>query len=95
MEKFNGTVGPWVVSESKETLKNGVVMLQIDAPAASCENIIQVVHDELFNQGEANANLVATAPELLDFAIEIVNTLSEDALMHAKGKLLINKALGK
>ena len=96
MEKFKGTPGPWRVSEKRGDLidirhnSNGIGAISL--------NLAHVVaRQSWLKEAEANAKLIAAAPELLEALQFIINDCSRMIPKCAEEKAMaaINKALGE
>ena len=91
MEKFKGTPGPWInVGGWVDAKKSGdlsSIICAIDSVAS--------INPESVN--DANANLIAAAPELLEALIKLVDVV--DGMVHGPSTdaahAAINKALGE
>ena len=96
MKKFKGTPGPWRVSEKHGDLidirynNNGIGAISL--------NLAHVVaRQSWLKEAEANAKLIAAAPELLEALQFIINDCSRMIPKRAEDKAIaaINKALGE
>ena len=63
------TAGPWIVDESHEVDHQHLVWAE--------DVIIAEVCEDQHNQGEANARLIASAPDLLEACREALNVLED------------------
>ena len=95
MTQFKGTPGPWRVSEKRGDLID--IRHENNEPGAMSLNLAQVVaRQSWLKEAEANARLIAAAPELLEALQMIMNgdfympKESADAALAA-----INKATGE
>ena len=66
--KFKGTQGPWEVADIDDGWKDCV------SARAARGNVIAVAHNEDRATAEADARLIAAAPELLDVLQAIVSS---------------------
>ena len=93
MAQFKGTPGPWRVSEKRGDLID--IRHENNEPGAMSLNLAQVVaRQSWLKEAEANAQLIAAAPELL----EALQDLQARACIYAntsKAKAVINKATGE
>lgn len=96
MKWFKGTPGPWRVSEKRGDLidirhnSNGIGAISL--------NLAHVVaRQSWLKEAEANAKLIAAAPELLEALQFIINDCSRMIPKCAEDKAIaaINKALGE
>ena len=96
MERFKGTPGTWRVSEKRGDLidirhnSNGIGAISL--------NLAHVVaRQSWLKEAEANAKLIAAAPELLEALQFIINDCSRMIPKCAEDKAIaaINKALGE
>lgn len=105
MKEFKGTPGPWRVSEKRGDLidirhnNNGIGAISL--------NLAHVVaRQSWLKEAEANAKLIAAAPELLEALQELISGYEDreksgmfDMLVHGdlieKANSAINKALGE
>lgn len=70
MAQFKGTPGPWRVSEKRGDLID--IRHENNEPGAMSLNLAQVVaRQSWLKEAEANARLIAAAPELLE-ALQII-----------------------
>lgn len=70
MTQFKGTPGPWRVSEKRGELID--IRHENNEPGAMSLNLAQVVaRQSWLKEAEANARLIAAAPELLE-ALQII-----------------------
>lgn len=107
MKQFKGTKGPWYVSERRGDLID--IRHDNSGPGEISLNLARVVARRSWSkQAEANAKLIAAAPELLEALQELIcgyehkgyldddlfdMTISGDDIKRAV--LAINKALGE
>lgn len=100
MEKFKGTPGPWRVSEKRGDLID--IRHENNEPGAMSLNLAHVVaRQSWLKEAEANAKLIAAAPELLEALQKMVskaykqnwNDAYPEELQSAQAA--INKALGE
>lgn len=84
---FKGTPGPWVIDEWSMTGINS------ESKHVALVNYSHhgLPNDVYGDEHEANANLIAAAPELLEALIEIRKLVAH----HDKADLAIAKALGQ
>lgn len=72
MTQFKGTPGPWRVSEKRGDLID--IRHENNEPGAMSLNLAQVVaRQSWLKEAEANARLIAAAPELLEALQMIMN----------------------
>lgn len=103
MEKFKGTPGPWfrvsLLTNSKLAIKSASKTF----PIANAMVIDLSRHENKFapdSEAEANANLIAAAPDLLEviqIALEMLNkgvNISTHMALHENIKAAVAKALG-
>lgn len=95
MTQFKGTPGPWEVSEKRGDLID--IRHENNEPGAMSLNLAQVVaRQSWLKEAEANARLIAAAPELLE-ALQLI--MNGDFYMPKESadvaKLAINKATGE
>ncbi|MEY0558841.1 hypothetical protein [Providencia sp. PROV113] len=85
--EFKGTPGPWVIDEWSMTGINS------ESKHVALVNYSHhgLPNDVYGDEHEANANLIAAAPELLEALIEIRKLVAH----HDKADLAIAKALGQ
>lgn len=85
--EFKGTPGPWVIDEWSMTGINS------ESKHVALVNYSHhgLPNDVYGDEHEANAHLIAAAPELLEALIEIRKLVSH----HDKADLAIKKALGE
>lgn len=100
MEKFKGTPGPWRVSEKRGDLID--IRYNDSVVGAISLNLAHVVAlQSWLKEAEANAKLIAAAPELLEALQRCESVLSNiplevsdvEDLLYARAA--INKALGE
>ena len=96
MKEFQGTPGPWRVSEKRGDLidirhnDNGIGAISL--------NLAHVVaRQSWLKEAEANAKLISAAPELLDALQFIINDCSRmiPKCAEDKARSAIKKALGE
>jgi len=105
MNDFKGTPGPWRVSEKRGDLID--IRHENNEPGAMSLNLAHVVSRQSWlKEAEANAKLIASAPELLEALQNLMDSYHEfrekrgradyplNPLMQAAHDA-INKALGK
>ena len=92
MNRFKGTQGQWKVSD---------VSKQKDWIGVATENrVVAICHNYEEEHQKYDAQLIATAPDLLEALIEIVETnkgskiISATSIAISRAEQLINKALG-
>lgn len=96
MTQFKGTPGPWRVSEKRGDLID--IRHENNEPGAMSLNLAHVVaRQSWLKEAEANAHLIAAAPELLE-ALQaclswVNNGIARD--VHVKATKAIKKALGE
>lgn len=95
MEKFKGTPGPWRVGERRGDLID--IRHNNKGIGAISLNLARVVaRQSWLKEAEANASLIAAAPELLEALINLVDVV--DDMVHGPSTdaahAAINKALG-
>lgn len=100
MEKFKGTPGPWRVSEKRGDLID--IRYNDSVVGAISLNLAHVIaRQSWLKEAEANAKLIAAAPELLEALQRCESVLSNiplevcdvEDLLYARAA--INKALGE
>ena len=83
MTQFKGTPGPWRVSEKRGDLID--IRHENNEPGAMSLNLAQVVaRQSWLKEAEANARLIAAAPELLEalqMALEWIDAVPSDTLL--------------
>lgn len=93
MKEFKGTPGPWRVSEKRGDLID--IRHDNNGPGAMSLNLAHVVaRTSWLKEAEANAKLIAAAPELL----EALRDLEARACIYvntSEAKAAIAKALGE
>jgi len=101
MKTFKGTPGPWL----KEVIKGNIMVtggkIYPKRPEFNSLSIkVGYISDDdcgnptcCCTEEHANAQLIAVAPELLEFAIEMVKRYPTSPWIYEKGQELINKAL--
>lgn len=87
MKRFKGTPAPWVIDEWSMTGINS------ESKHVALVNYSHhgLPNDVYGDEHDANANLIAAAPELLEVLIEIRKLVAH----HDKADLAIAKALGE
>lgn len=98
MKEFKGMPGPWVASKTDRSI--GPVSRDDDQSYGMIIPVawVEFDGDDAFQQ--ANANLIAAAPELLESLLGIVNmdyqpTEDESDKVYLKARAAISKALGE
>ena len=76
MSNFKGTKGKWRVYPSKG-FSNEFYICDVDC---------------VFGEQEANALLISKAPEMLEFIINVFNTMPNGSVIQEKAKQLIKEA---
>lgn len=93
MSEFKGTPGPWFITGSMtkyiEARIDGGMIQEVAACGPTHED------NGYGAQQNANANLIAAAPELLEALQEVVRISDRKHDAWDKAKAAINKALGK
>lgn len=94
MSEREHTPGPWFINRESEDVIEGKLSIEsVNAETQPSYFIAQV--DECKSQ-EANARLIAAAPELLEFAEEwLCMQGSDENYMTAKARAAIAKATGE
>ena len=93
MTQFKGTPGPWRVSEKRGDLID--IRHENNEPGAMSLNLAQVVaRQSWLKEAEANAQLIAAAPELLE-ALQDLQARACIYVNTSKAKAVINKATGE
>ena len=93
MAQFKGTPGPWRVSEKCGDLID--IRHENNEPGAMSLNLAQVVaRQSWLKEAEANARLIAAAPELLE-ALQDLQARACIYVNTSKAKAVINKATGE
>ena len=93
MAQFKGTPGPWRVSEKRGDLID--IRHENNEPGAMSLNLAQVVaRQSWLKEAEANARLIAAAPELLE-ALQDLQARACIYVNTSKAKAVINKATGE
>ena len=98
MEEFKGTKGPWIASTSDRSI--GPVCRDDDQSYGMILPVAWVEFDGKPGHHQANANLIAAAPELLEALQDLLIRTAEvdefgDDYTFAKARASLNKALGK
>ncbi|EIN1803827.1 hypothetical protein LOH90_004331 [Salmonella enterica] len=95
MKEFKGTPGPWVASTTDRSI--GPVSRDDDQSYGMIFPIAWVEFDGNQEYQQANANLIAAAPELLEALQFIINDCSRmiPKCAEDKANAAINKALGE
>lgn len=97
MEEFKGTPGPWVASTTDRSV--GPVCREDDQSYGMILPVAWVEFDGKPGHQQANANLIAAAPELLEALQGMfgINKLDGEGQQKRwdKARDAINKALGK
>jgi hypothetical protein len=91
------TKGPWVTEDETSINEHGAVGIDISNLHGSTENLATVwCFDTDDEEGNANARLIAAAPELLEVLIEIKNNTDiwDNLFLFQKERIndVINKA---
>ena len=93
MTQFKGTPGPWRVSEKRGDLID--IRHENNEPGAMSLNLAQVVaRQSWLKEAEANARLIAAAPELLE-ALQDLQARACIYVNTSKAKAFIAKATGE
>lgn len=93
MTQFKGTPGPWRVSEKRGDLID--IRHENNEPGAMSLNLAQVVaRQSWLKEAEANARLIAAAPELLE-ALQDLQARACIYVNTSKAKASIAKATGE
>ena len=82
MNKLKHTQGPWNI-ESK-----------FDATQVLISSKDQFICNTLYSNDEANARLIACAPEMLDMVISLYTLINPSGLIEVQMRHLIEKATG-
>lgn len=98
MKEFKGTPGPWVASKTDRSI--GPVSRDDDQSYGMILPVAWVEFDGNDAYQQANANLIAAAPDLLEALLGIVNmdyqpTDDESDKVYLKARTAISKALGE
>lgn len=96
MKEFKGTPGQWRVSEKRGDLID--IRHENNEPGAMSLNLAHVVaRHSWLKEAEANARLIAAAPELLEALQFIINDCSRmiPKCAEDKARAAINKAMGE
>lgn len=98
MKSFKGTPGPWVASKTDRSI--GPVSRDDDQSYGMILPVAWVEFDGNDAYQQANANLIAAAPDLLEALLSIVNmdyqpTDDESDKVYLKARAAISKALGE
>lgn len=103
MTQFKGTPGPWRVSEKRGDLID--IRHENNEPGAMSLNLAQVVaRQSWLKEAEANARLIAAAPELLEALQDVISTWVDEDMADItdaeeqsliKALAAINKATGE
>jgi Fe-S cluster assembly ATPase SufC len=85
MSNFKGTRGKWKLAENEYGYYTSVRNL---------DDSIKVCTSRVNNQNESNANLllISKAPEMLEFIINVFNTMPNGSVIQEKAKQLIKEA---
>lgn len=93
MKEFKGTPGPWRVSEKRGDLID--IRHDNNEPGAMSLNLAHVVaRTSWLKEAEANAKLIAAAPELLE-ALRYLEARACIYVNTSEAKAAIAKALGE
>lgn len=93
MTQFKGTPGPWRVSEKRGDLID--IRHENNEPGAMSLNLAQVVaRQSWLKEAEANAQLIAAAPELLE-ALQDLQARACVYVNTSKAEAAIAKATGE
>lgn len=104
MKEFKGTPGPWRVSEKRGDFID--IRHNNNEPGAMSLNLAHIVSRlSWLKEAEANAHLIAAAPELLEALQEILDVYGDtgaanfwsinESVSGIKARTAINKALGE
>lgn len=73
MRQFKGTPGKWCVG-AKYPNKSNVTTFRIDTLTGHVEGIAEIPEALTKEEGEANVNLIAEAPALLQACIQLIDS---------------------
>ena len=98
--EFKGTKGEWIVTEIEDS--NGFIYVgkhKGDSRVATCYKVDEGWYNEIVsNETKANAQLIATAPELLKALQDVISSLGGEYNInddvYKQSIKTINKALG-
>lgn len=94
MTEFKGTPGPWRVSEKRGDLID--IRHNNNEPGAISLNLAHVVARlSWLKEAEANACLIAAAPELLEIVIHVRNCVENDGSYEPVNVEYFNKVIAK
>ncbi|TIM24827.1 MAG: hypothetical protein E5Y74_00070 [Mesorhizobium sp.] len=93
MENFKGTRGPWVASKSDRSI--GPVSKDDDQSYGMILPVAWVEFDGKPGHHQANANLIAAAPELLEALQAVVRVADRATDEFDMAHAAISKALGQ
>lgn len=88
---MSNTVGPWTVRR----IATGYGIRSSAIKTAKGDILIAVVHDNGSRDSEADAKLIAAAPELLDAAIQALELLHKGVPCWGVAKDILNAAIHK
>lgn len=96
MENFKGTKGEWGYSPQTESVvKDGKIIGCNQSQVWDGEGKSLAIIEPTLNEETAtnNAKLIAAAPELLEFAMEMVKRYPNSPWIHEQAQKAIDKAL--
>lgn len=101
MKEFKGTKGEWFINRVHGIPIGVNAKIEIQADGTYSQTIVETLlpdTDEGWEKEEeetnANLKLIAAAPELLQFALEMVERYPQSPWIHEQAQKAINKALG-
>ena len=98
--KSKHTFGPWLTEDETSVNEHGAIGIDISNSHGTTKNLATVwCFDKDDEEGNANARLIATAPELYDFCVKVFE-LSSQITMPTEAdinelNLLSNELIGK